>query len=305
MKARVSFNQLWAGVLGATLLLSWGAWAQSGRASLAVAPVKATPSVSTAMDEANKETSLARVVATLDEQLLDRLNASRKFQVVARGDLNAIIREQELAESGNVSADDPRAARSGELAGAKYVLVTTLDDFDDQTEALVLSNLGQTAKKRKVRIGLVAKIYDSTTGNLMESASVQITSREDQMNSVNLKTDSDRTDVALVNAARQAASEIVLKIADAVFPVRVLARRDQQVTLNRGAGGGVETGQVWNVFALGDELVDPDTNEMLGREEVLIGKVRVISVRDRLSTAEVIEDFGIDKGAVLRPAPGQ
>jgi hypothetical protein len=85
--------------------------------------------------------------------------------------------------------------------------------------------------------------------------------------------------------------------------MRVLVKREMQITLNRGQGAGVEVGQVLNVFAQGETLIDPDTQEVLGREEVLIGKVRIISVQPKFSTAEILEDFGINKGAVLRPAP--
>jgi len=60
---------------------------------------------------------------------------------------------------------------------------------------------------------------------------------------------------------------------------------------------------LFNVFALGEPLIDPDTQEMLGREEVRVGKVRIVSVQPRFSTAEILEDLGITKGTVLRPAP--
>jgi hypothetical protein len=54
------------------------------------------------------------------------------------------------------------------------------------------------------------------------------------------------------------------------------------------------------VFAVGEELIDPDTKESLGREEVLVGKARITNVQPKLSTAELLEDTGVDKGAVLR-----
>ena len=56
------------------------------------------------------------------------------------------------------------------------------------------------------------------------------------------------------------------------------------------------------MFAVGEELIDPDTKESLGREEILIGKVKITSVLPKTSTAEIIEDLGIDKEAVLRKA---
>ena len=57
------------------------------------------------------------------------------------------------------------------------------------------------------------------------------------------------------------------------------------------------------MFAVGEELIDPDTKESLGKEEVLVGKAKIISVQPKTSSAEIIDDKGIDKGAVLRLPP--
>ena len=51
---------------------------------------------------------------------------------------------------------------------------------------------------------------------------------------------------------------------------------------------------------VGEELIDPDTKESLGREEVLVGKARVVSVQPKSTTAELLEDNGVAVGAVLR-----
>ena len=85
-----------------------------------------------------------------------------------------------------------------------------------------------------------------------------------------------------------------------IFPAKVLLKRDKEITINRGEGGGVAVGDTFNVFALGEELIDPDTKESLGREEVKVGKVKITQVNPKTSTAEILEDTGIDKGAILR-----
>jgi len=85
-------------------------------------------------------------------------------------------------------------------------------------------------------------------------------------------------------------------------PVAACAGRAGRGTINRGDGTDIAIGQIWNVFVVGEELIDPDTKESLGREEVLIGKVKITSVLPKTSTAEIFEDFGINKEAILRKA---
>jgi hypothetical protein len=158
--------------------------------------------------------------------------------------------------------------------------------------------------KRKIRISTVAKIYDSSTGKLLESANIQRMIKDDRADSTSLQKNAELTDELLVSVVRVVAEESAKRVADVVFPVKVLVRRDAQITVNRGEGGGLEVGQVWNVYAVGDMLIDPDTKEPLGREEVLVGKARIIEVNPKMSKGEIIEDRGIAPGSVLRLPQG-
>jgi curli biogenesis system outer membrane secretion channel CsgG len=283
------------------LALSAGiAFGQSGKEPLAVTPVKPTASLQKAMAGAGKTSSLDRVTEAFDGQLIDRLNATRKFEIVGRSDLKPIIEEQAFAASGNVSAQ--AAAQAGKLTGATYLIVTTVDDFEDSTERMEFKTLNKVGLKRKIRLSAVAKVYNSTTGKLLESASFKTEKKDDRTDSTDLQKNAELTDALLTDIVREHAEKVATRVADVVFPVRVLVKRDKQITINRGEGAGVEVGQVWNVYALGEELIDPDTKEVLGREEVRVGKAKITAVNPKTSTAEILEDTGIDKGAVLRPA---
>ena len=283
-----------------TALLPLTAYGQDGgKATLAISSVTPLPSLKTALTGAGKTLSLGRVVEAFDSQLIAAVNASRKFDILGRSDLKDVIREQELGQSGNVDAKT--AAQAGKLTGAKFLLVTTIDDFQDSTERMEFKTLGTVGLKRKISVSAVAKIYDATTGKLLESASVSANRKDDRTDSLDLRKDAELTDAVLLDTVKEAAGKVANKVADVVFPVRVLAKRDKQITINRGEGAGAAVGQVWAVFAQGEELVDPDTKESLGREEVQVGKAEIISVAPKTSIAKILDDTGIEKGAVLRP----
>jgi hypothetical protein len=90
-------------------------------------------------------------------------------------------------------------------------------------------------------------------------------------------------------------------VVDVLLPAKVLAVRDGQVTLNRGDGTGIAAGQVWRVYALGEALIDPDTGENLGAEEVAVGAIRITAVSPKTSVGEICgENRGVGKGCVLR-----
>jgi curli biogenesis system outer membrane secretion channel CsgG len=274
--------------------------AQEGKATLAVSSVKPTPSLVSSI-KPEKKAAMGRMVESLDSQLIDRINATRKFDVVSRSDLNDVIKEQDLGASGNVDAKT--AAKAGQLAGAKYLLVTTVDDFQDYVEKATFEGTGRTATKRVFRFSVVGKIYDSSTGKLLESANFQTGNdafkqiQEERNYSVK---DGELSDELVVAVARNMAEKIANRVADVIFPAKILVKRDNEITINRGEGGGVAVGDTFNVFALGQELIDPDTKESLGREEVKVGRVKITQVNPKTSTAQILEDTGIDKGALLR-----
>ena len=274
------------------------AYAQE-KATIAIASIKPTPSLTSSL-RPDKKTSLDRIVESLDSQLVDRISATRKFDVVGRTDLNEVLKEQDLGASGNVDAKT--AAKAGKLAGAKYLLVATVDDFQDYVETATFEGTGRTATKRVFRFSIVGKIYDSSTGKLLESANYQTGNDEfkqiQQERSYSVK-DGELSDEMMVAVAQTSATRIATHVADVIFPPKVLIRRDNVVTINRGEGGGVAVGEVYNVFAQGEELKDPDTGEVLGREEVKVGKVKISQVNAKTSLADIVEDTGIDKGAVL------
>ena len=270
--------------------------------TIGVTAVKPTQAILQNVDRAGKRISLDRVLQSMNGQLIDRINATRKFQVVARSDLDAIVKEQDFASSGNVDLNDKSAAQQFKIAGVKYLVVTTVDDFQDYNEVATFQGTGRSASKRVIRLSCVGKIYDSTTGKLLESTNFQISNKDISENKTYSARDSNLNEDLLVAIAREMASKIANRVTDVIFPPKVLSRREKQITINRGDGTDIAIGQIWNVFVVGEELIDPDTKESLGREEVLIGKVKITSVLPKTSTAEIFEDFGINKEAILRKA---
>lgn len=289
------------------------------KSTLAISSIKPTPALLSSVEgkttigtasgskvqvnEFNLKQELNRITESLDSQLIDRVNATRKFDVVGRSDLSDVLKEQELGASGNVDAKT--AAKAGKLAGAKYLLVCTVDDFQDYVEKAVFEGTGQTATKRVFRFSVVGKLYDSTTGKLLESANFQTGNdefKQIQMERSYSVKSGELSDEMMVAIARSMAEKIANKLVDVVFPAKILIKRDNIVTINRGEGGGMKEGDIFNVFAQGEELKDPDTGEVLGKEEVKVGKVKITQVNPKTTQAEILEDTGVDKGAVLHKA---
>jgi len=265
------------------------------RDTLGVLPVKVIPAVATKLSHARKTLSAEQMSQSLLEQFVPSINATRKFQVVVRSDLKELVADDDKARVLNPDKD-----KGFNLADTKYLTVLTIDDYDDQTQRLEQKISNTTLTKRTIRLSLIAKIYESATGKLLESTSKSISSTDAQQTLNEATNDAEVTDSLIRTVVKESADWAATQVVDVIFPVKVLAKTDKTVTVNRGEGSGVAADQVWRVFAVGKELVDPDTKEVLGKEEVEIGKVRITDVLPKFSRAVILDDRGIAEGAILR-----
>ena len=72
-----------------------------------------------------------------------------------------------------------------------------------------------------------------------------------------------------------------LKVAQILSPTAIV--------LGGGSREGVEIGMEFVIYELGDPVLDPETRELLGRLEIIKGRVQVTHVQERLSTAKTVK----------------
>lgn len=65
---------------------------------------------------------------------------------------------------------------------------------------------------------------------------------------------------------------------------------DFHVVLNRGNAHGVEEGDKYQIYYLGDEdIIDPETNKSLGKLEYIVGIGKVTNVQEHMCVLESCE----------------
>ena len=122
------------------------------KATMAIRGFEATPAVRSAAQAAGTLNALDQIIQGAERQMESELQRSQKFDIVARGDLKTILKEQDLADSGLVNQLDPNTAKSLQLAGARYVAILTVDGFQDITDRTTLQKqLGPTRAERPMR----------------------------------------------------------------------------------------------------------------------------------------------------------
>lgn len=269
----------------------------SQRKTIGIAEIKTNDAVVANAQQNGYLDSLNLVRQSLKDQVITALNQTRKFEIVARTDLDSVMQEMDLQGSGLVA--DPKA---GDIAAAEYLLDIDIDSFQDYKEEAKFKNIGKAAKTRIIRFSVIAKIYDlAQGGKLVESVSIQRNERKMERVNDFIKGNGELSDVLMRDISASIAEELSNKVADRIFPPRVIAITGDQATINRGEGTGTAIGQVWKVYALGEEMIDFDTGENLGREETEIGSIKITEILPRFSKGIVLSDFGIERGQISRP----
>jgi len=283
------------------LIVAFAASAQTEKSTLAIGPVDVNSGVETAALRDGSTAELKRLVESLDSELMNAFQQTRRFDLFARSDLSAILAEQGLAASGNLDPSDPNTAKAFQLGGVQYLVVTTVTDFQDYEETATFEAIGKTAKKRILRIGAIAKVYDTTTGKLLESARVETTERDisDEPSYQRTRT-GELSDNLIAILGEATANRVAIRVVEVFYPARIVGISPGSVAFNRGDGFDINPGDVWAVFAEGDEMIDPDTGESLGSMESQVGKIEVTEVLPKFSKARILEDFGIEKSQIVR-----
>jgi len=107
--------------------------------------------------------------------LTNELASGRKFSMIERKKLAAILGEQDLAAAGRVSAST--GAKIGKMTGAQYLVTATVSAYEKNVQGTDggLSYKGYSfgGKRKKAYIAVDLRVIDSTTGEIVESRTVE------------------------------------------------------------------------------------------------------------------------------------
>ena len=218
------------------------------------------------------------------------LTQGRRFGVLDRQRPEVYEAEKQILASGDV--DIGERARLGRVMGADYLVYGTIDRVVIENESRVIRATGERIDRAygttKVRFTVLA----AATRQVKWSSAITL----DRELPPGL-----RPEAAAEALLDDVAARMVDELTENIYPPRVTqVLAPGQFVVNRG-GNTVETGSVFEVFALGDWLYDPDTGERLDQLETSVGIARIVTVKPKYSVAELISEVvDLSRGMVLR-----
>jgi len=117
----------------------------------------------------------ASVGNELSDMLVSELVSTKAFQVLDRKDLDAVMSEQDLGESGRVSA--ATKAKLGRIKGAKYIVAATVSSYEESTSGggggISVGGISLGGKKEKTYIACDLKVVDTETGEIVDTRTIE------------------------------------------------------------------------------------------------------------------------------------
>ena len=188
--------------------------------------VKVLPSLKQSLAANGQLDLVNRASETIEAQMMDALQNTRKFEIVARHDLDELIKEQGLPAGAITDPTDPKSAMAARIKGVEYLVLTTIDDFVDVEQSTASQEMQMAVSRRTLRMSAVVRIYNSSTGVLLESMSVPVQVENGGATRMTpgdaVKNPRAQDDSAYVELVNQLSMRRAQRITDILFPAKIV-----------------------------------------------------------------------------------
>lgn len=117
----------------------------------------------------------SEVARDLAGMLTNELASTEKFKLVERSKLDAVLTEQDLAESGRIKPGT--GAKVGKLTGAQYIVLANVTAFEESVTGtgagLSYRGIGIGGKKEEAYIAVDLRVVDATSGEVEYSRTIE------------------------------------------------------------------------------------------------------------------------------------
>jgi len=240
---------------------------------------KSTKKILAVLDFEGNEKLKGKVDLKMSDMLTTSLVKTARFEIVERNKIDKVFKEQNFGMSGMV--DENTAAEVGKLLGAEYVVFgsitsATRKDIDKFGYILV-----------RIEVGIDVRAVNTTTGKILLSESAIGVSESKLVTTAEGVIVSGAIDYnsAYADASREAITIVGSKIAD-LSPLIgfVLTVDPNQVLIDVGEEQGVQNGDSFVAFTVGDEILHPATGKHIGWKKEILQELKVVSTEKTMAS---------------------
>jgi len=249
------------------------------------------------------------------DMLITALVKSGEFNVVERKELDKVLAEQRLGQSGALTPQTSPAV--GKLLGVDLLVLGSISELGtkDRNVSGGTNLFGAKVNAKTARAAVDIRLVNTSTGEIVAAETEEGTESTvglgGRYKDINFADFSQWNDTDIGKAAREAIDETVSLITKNLAKVPWSGRiikvgADGSVIMKPGSEGNVKSDMEFEVFHPGEELKDPDTGLVLGHEEAKVGRIKVTEdmLNGKAAKAKIMTGSGLQAGDFVREPKG-
>jgi curli biogenesis system outer membrane secretion channel CsgG len=267
----------------------------------------------------------------IEDLVRQALMSTSRFKMVERTTATQdILAEQDFGASGRV--DSKSAAKIGKIKGTEYTVKATIIELNPEKDTksiqaaggamgssgLGVAGLGLTGKVAFCRLNV--RVIRTETSEIIADQTVDGTAKSSGMSlggmgagvvgggsgiaggglGVKTKKEAPLSD-AMQACANKVAYFVANKLEDVPWQGSVASVTGTKVVIIGGTNVGLKEGMTLTLLSKGEDVIDPESNEVIGAETTEIGQVRIVTAQEKFSTCEVTQGGeGAKRGDFVR-----
>ena len=245
------------------------------------------------------------------DMLVTELVKSGKYTVIERSALDKIMQEQKLGMTGMVTQQS--AAQVGKLLGVQIAIIGSVTEFGHSKGGTGgrIKNIRVGVSKQSATVAIDVRFIDVNTGEILLAENIRKSKSKSGLSLGTPKfsfNNKNKFDQSIVGKATREAVNGIIKLlgkqsANMKWQAKIIKAVGNQIYINSGSQAGVNNGDVFVVYAKGDELIDPDTGISLGSVDTKIGKIKVTDNsigNGKASLCVVVQGSGFAGGNLVK-----
>lgn len=231
-------------------------------------------------------------------------SAGLKAILLDEGELAEQKKMVELQKAGTMKTAKKRAdegfdAVDYRLSGA----ITAYSEVEEGIDAVIYQS-----KSRVARVTVDYALVDLASGRALVAESGAGEYRKKTTGALGLGAkssfDPNLRDGALRDALTKAMSKMIAKLSSQPFRGKIVMVDANSIVIRAGTRSHIDEGAQLIVYHSGPDIRDPDSGELLGRQESKIGVIRIDRHQsERLSQASVVSGKGFQSGDIVKLMP--
>jgi len=210
----------------------------------------------------------------------ESLSQSNRFFVINRAFDSDIA--DELSRITDPSTNSGELAKLGQRLTADILVLPEINRLSYKKSTRVLRNSGRELNSYSGDMEITFNVINVPTGQLIMTEHFKVTFPNTPPSVYGKQqVGLENVQASLATLTGQFTQKFILKN----FPVSVIKMTGTSVVLSQGQDI-LQVGAIYNAVSLGEDIVDPQTGQSLGREEMPIGTITITKTSEKMSMGQ-------------------